>query len=628
MSSKRAQEDKQLYSLIKGIFETALSSDNLNEEMLGQMSKETFIKGFRYTKSDIKMRTPAVVRVCKMAQDRLKEVFNEDLDFYEATALFCTGVQVTGDHICELAAMGIAFGIWVSDILSEADKIDELNSLLPEEFEYNSKIFIDVHHDNDIFERIAYVCDAAETDDEMAKVLDKIIELIPQDKIDSGIKNLDDLAWSIHNIFAKEFYSLVSQRENLLRELDGSLDFSKLSNLSLSSLESEYHEKMAIASQLDELDFAAATIFSAANHYYDTDLSSLNGENAIRAFNKMNELAVLNPYEICGIFYVLKRRQDYRYWAMGHFATAVCFAAKRLPWTGKLEYEEPTGDCDLATADLYSPKYKISMFDAENKSNELLSISQVIYHLSGGGILPRRLNSFKAEKKILEQNGVPQKEIDLITGMAAVLTAIDKRNFYYGNYEDVADGESLDEDNSQIEVSNETVDKLWAICNDIKDKIKRVTSENHQIEEQRRKLQKEYDELKRLYQQEHRELVDLRNYTFNQDEEAQEDTSNTDLKIDYPYEAKHNIIVFGGHETWSKAIKPLFSNVRFISRETLPNADMIKNADIVWVQANSIGHSKYYKILDVVRTYHIPLRYFAYASAEKCAEQIVIEDMK
>ena len=55
---------------------------------------------------------------------------------------------------------------------------------------------------------------------------------------------------------------------------------------------------------------------------------------------------------------------------------------------------------------------------------------------------------------------------------------------------------------------------------------------------------------------------------------------------------------------------------------------MIKNADIVWVQANSIGHSKYYKILDVVRTYRIPLRYFAYASAEKCAEQIVIEDMK
>ena len=51
MSSKRAQEDKQLYSFIKGIFDTAIKSAN-SEEMLGEMSmsKETFIKGFRYYK--------------------------------------------------------------------------------------------------------------------------------------------------------------------------------------------------------------------------------------------------------------------------------------------------------------------------------------------------------------------------------------------------------------------------------------------------------------------------------------------------------------------------------------------------------------------------------------------------
>lgn len=325
MSSKRAQEDKQLYSLIKGIFETALSSDNLNEEMLGQMSKETFIKGFRYTKSDIKMRIPAVVRVCKMAQEKLNEYIAEDLNLYEATSLFCTGVQVTGDHICQMAALDIAFGIWVADILSEADKMDELNNLLPEEFDYNSKIFIDLHHSNDVYERIAYICDAAETDAEMARVLDGIIALLPQEKIEKGIANFDKLAWGIHDIFAKEYYDIVVQRENLVRMLDSSLDYRKLGNLSLSAIESEYHEKMTMASQLDKLDFAAATLFTPAQHYYDTDATTVHGEKAIRAFNKMNELTVADPYEICGIFYVLKRRQDYRYWAMGPFATAVCF---------------------------------------------------------------------------------------------------------------------------------------------------------------------------------------------------------------------------------------------------------------------------------------------------------------
>lgn len=525
-----------------------------------------------------------------------------------------------------MAALDIAFGIWVADILSEADKMDELNNLLPEEFDYNSKIFIDLHHSNDVYERIAYICDAAETDAEMARVLDGIIALLPQEKIEKGIANFDKLAWGIHDIFAKEYYDIVVQRENLVRMLDSSLDYRKLGNLSLSAIESEYHEKMTMASQLDKLDFAAATLFTPAQHYYDTDATTVHGEKAIRAFNKMNELTVADPYEICGIFYVLKRRQDYRYWAMGPFATAVCFAAKRLPWTGKLEYEEPNGEIEFANADIYLPKYNISMFDATNKSNELLNMSQVIYQLSGGGILPRRLNSYRAEKAILKQNGVSDEEVNYITCMAAVLSEIDKRNEYFGTYGDLDDGEQSDE--QTIEIDDAAIDSIKVLVNDIQDRIKKVNAENHLIEEQRRKLQKEYDELKRVYQQEHRELVDLRNYTFNQDDETQEDTSTFDLKIDYPYTAKHNIVVFGGHETWSKAIKPLFTNVRFINRDTAPNPDMIKNADIVWVQANSIGHSKYYKILDVVRTYHIPLRYFAYASAEKCAEQIVIEDMK
>ncbi len=627
MSSKRAQEDKQLYSFIKGIFDTAIKSAN-SEEMLGEMSmsKETFIKGFRYTNSEIKMRTPAVVRVCKMAQERLKESITEDINLYEGTSLYCTGVQVTGDHICEMAALDIAFGIWVTDILSEADKMDELNNLLPEEFDYNSKIFIDLHHSNDVYERVAYVCNAAETDTEIAKVLDRIIALLPQEKIAKGIDNFDKLAWDIHDIFLKEYYDIVIQRENLVRILDSSLDISRLPSLSMAALESEYHEKMGLASQLDKLDFTAATLLTPAQHYYDLDISTVHNEKAIKAFNKINELFVSNPYEICGIFYVLKRKQDYRYWAMGPFATAVCFAAKRLPWTSKLEYEEPNGEIEITNADMYLPKYKISMFDGANKSYELLNMSQVIYHLSGGGILPRRLNSYRAEKAILKQNGVPDEEVNYITDMAAVLAEIDKRSEYYGAYGVIDDEESSDE--QPIEIADDAIDSIKVIVKDIQDRIKKANTENHLIEEQRRKLQKEYDELKRIYQQEHRELVDLRNYVFNQDDESQEDTSAVDLKIDYPYTAKHNVIVFGGHETWSKAIKPLFANVRFISRDTLPNPDMIKNADIVWVQANSIGHSKYYKILDVVRTYRIPLRYFAYASAEKCAEQIVIEDMK
>ena len=40
------------------------------------------------------------------------------------------------------------------------------------------------------------------------------------------------------------------------------------------------------------------------------------------------------------------------------------------------------------------------------------------------------------------------------------------------------------------------------------------------------------------------------------------------------------------------------------------------------------GLNDYYKIADIVRKYNKPIRYFAYASATKCAEQVVLEDQK
>lgn len=401
--------------------------------------------------------------------------------------------------------------------------------------------------------------------------------------------------------------------------------------MSLRALETEFLEKQEIANRLDALDWNISTIFPLLQHYYTVDSTEAvkATPSAKKVFDTVNKLSIDNPYELCATFFILRWQEDYRYWAMGPFATVVSFAAKRLPWTGNLEYIERHTGTDIVNADIYSLNFSSGVFDTAKDANGHLNLSQLVYHLSGGGILPRRLNAFSSERMILEKNGVSEKQIDFITNTAALLSELDMRNEYYVGAGDFEEEEESEENEEQVcDISEDALATLNKLVSDVKERIKKVKAENRLIEEQRRKLQKEYDELKRLSQQEHRELVDLRNFVFNQDDEVQEDTSTNDLKIDYPYEAKHNIIVFGGHETWSKAIKPLFANIRFISRETLPNADMIKNADIVWVQANSIGHSKYYKILDVVRTYHIPLRYFAYASAEKCAEQIVIEDMK
>lgn len=60
----------------------------------------------------------------------------------------------------------------------------------------------------------------------------------------------------------------------------------------------------------------------------------------------------------------------------------------------------------------------------------------------------------------------------------------------------------------------------------------------------------------------------------------------------------------------------------------LPNADMIKNAATIWIQAKCIAHKNYFKIVDLARANSILIHYFAYTSAAKCAEQVIITDQK
>ena len=95
----------------------------------------------------------------------------------------------------------------------------------------------------------------------------------------------------------------------------------------------------------------------------------------------------------------------------------------------------------------------------------------------------------------------------------------------------------------------------------------------------------------------------------------------------FPYTAQKRAVVFGGHSTWLKAIRPLLPNVRFVEPSAQPNTGLIMNADVIWIQTNAMSHSDFYKIIDVVRKHKIEIRYFKYASAEKCAEQFALDDM-
>lgn len=71
----------------------------------------------------------------------------------------------------------------------------------------------------------------------------------------------------------------------------------------------------------------------------------------------------------------------------------------------------------------------------------------------------------------------------------------------------------------------------------------------------------------------------------------------------------------------------MLPEVRFFDREALPDVNTVKSADVVWIQANALPHMYYHMVIDVARKENIPVRYFGYASARKCAEQLVMDEL-
>ena len=119
------------------------------------------------------------------------------------------------------------------------------------------------------------------------------------------------------------------------------------------------------------------------------------------------------------------------------------------------------------------------------------------------------------------------------------------------------------------------------------------------------------------------ELADLREIVFNQQSGTEEKAA--EVKITFPYHTTRRILAFGGHDSWLREIKFKVPDVRFMG-EDISSPEIIRRADVVWIQTNCIGHKSYYNIIDLARRYDRKVRYFKYASASKCAEQIVEEE--
>lgn len=413
-------------------------------------------------------------------------------------------------------------------------------------------------------------------------------------------------------------------------------------------------------------------IFVRMKHFvFDFDRFLQMDEKEILEETGSRELAeamagftVDDPLEICFALIHLIDNGDDAPWLMRSGSSLVSFAQRMLPWY--IDWDEMTDDeweewiegMEYNLHGWMGKEKPQEQIDYYHEKHNGLNLAQFVYRLCHN-VVPVGLHPFETERQKMVAEGMDETMARKLTDTAEIMflqsmqAKLFRRNWrddyeeeelqdeedeaeyhpvpqggYWGN---LAKAHAYDENADKPDEGIDLIAELQKTQKELSAARKQIKSLREALAENRQEAAREQAEsereLKKL-RMEHRELADLRQLIFHLQTSA-DDGTKAEETIAYPYETLHRTVVFGGHESFLKVIKPLLPTVRFVETENVSfSPEIIRHADVVWVQNNCISHSQYWNIVKYCKLAGVQLRYFAFASAEKCAEQLAMEDQK
>ena len=354
-----------------------------------------------------------------------------------------------------------------------------------------------------------------------------------------------------------------------------------------------------------------------------------------------------DPYALCFAFlYLVESGSDYP-WLYNPGVTLFSMTMDTLPWTrtaykgdaegvwdhfdpdtmelvpGPLQAELPKR-IKIPELENWNRMQYLDQYEDELGYQEKVSLAQVMYELTGC-IMPRNQQRYFPALLDLDAYGITgKKALHPLVYCMNLLGESKNRSRKLPRME--WDLEEQPEDVPETE-QTESVEDLKARIAALQSENSRLKQTVYEADRELREVKKSQTAQEQKAELDRQELADLRELVFHLQEDVY-DTESDETDIVFPYHNIQRIVVFGGHDSWAREIKPRLPDVRFVDKDMVPNAELIRRAEIVWIQANAISHAYYYKILDETRKYSVPVRYFSYASALKCAEQLAEQDMK
>ncbi len=344
-----------------------------------------------------------------------------------------------------------------------------------------------------------------------------------------------------------------------------------------------------------------------------------------------------DPYELCAAYLLLEREGDVLANLNALTAIVMICAARHLPWAQD-DFAARAGLFQDGVPD-YRLRYEYSDLSSEDGEEPLemdwrLSEAQLFF-LATGVILPRdRAPSDKLAEWFTRQGVSEQRSREL--AWAAFMAYYVEGSKYGWHIADLFADEA-EEETEPLPEGSETICEAPAAPADagaadakieeLTRKLKEARGALHDAERASSRLREQLRDMEQRGEAERSELAQLREtlYLLRAGEgEAEEDGGPL---VELPWRVRRRVAVFGGHDSWRKAVKPLLPGARFCDRETLPDVNTIRGADVVWLQVNALSHKYYYRIIDAARKNDIPVRYFGSASAKKCAVQLALDEL-
>ena len=663
---KRINTDPTL-DVIRDIFQENLQLAN----KVQRKSKSDIVTKYDLTEKLCARRMKAVAHLMPEMQERYAKIYPE-IDITDEFADIASLPVLTYDIIDVESNLCLGAAIWMLDQIWEEHEIQELCELIPEECDYvDIPDVYDTRFSDEIIKGMLWVIQNryGEADRYVVppnifskkndSVFHKILDLIPNVSKEMAAAQLKTKFWEWASLYFKALNPLVHEmcrQDEIFDRLTEQIEETKKKyfpkkpvkpTLALTAPLPLFDDTPAndpklevemLGCQLDKSEEAHNAISKKIGDFRFNGLQAAvtSKESLLKCMDAdlaeaMYNFPIEDPYELCfAILYLFDQDDDYA-WVYSFMTAVICRAASMLPWGFACYEEEEDGfwfedgkwiPSMPLNPEWYETKYVGQRYENDEEEPHEVSIAQIIYEHTGA-ILPRNMHRFDDAFRPLKKRGLKPSEANMVCALMNVLGEARRRQEYISNdfikgldWNSTAQPEKAEEEDSAAE-ENEQLKKELA---QLKEQAKKA---NYTLSRENRDLKEKLEKSEAAAGEMTQELADLREIVFNQQSGAEEKT--VEVKITFPYHTTRRILAFGGHDSWLREIKFKVPDVRFMG-EDISSPEIIRRADVVWIQTNCIGHKSYYNIIDLARKYDRKVRYFKYASASKCAEQIIEEE--